>query len=291
MVAHVRKDLCSGLDRVEVVAVELLGDVAVGVVVGAQARVGFVDARRGGRARTDRAATRSRARTASGASLMRARGRAPDAAPPTRPTSARAARARRPSRARGERPSSPSSSLDGGGQRVEVAGRDDAAGAERAHGLAEARRRRRRRRGRPRRAPAGARPTGRAPRDKERRRRSPRRARDRARRCEQIAEPPLDALGAAEPVERHCGVACDEQPRLRQSPRHLDRIGEALVRPDHTERQDRRAVVGARRRARIHGVGDDARVDIQLGERLAPALRVDDDAIEALEQAAPEIRA
>ena len=66
---------------------------------------------------------------------------------------------------------------------------------------------------------------------------------------------------------------------------------ELLVRPHEAEREHRPAVVGPRRVARSDGVRDHAQLllrDAERGQRLAAALRVDDDPLEAAERTAPE---
>ena len=68
-------------------------------------------------------------------------------------------------------------------------------------------------------------------------------------------------------------------------------VGQALVGADHARSEDRAAVVGARRVAPEHRVGDDPQpvsFDAKVGEHVATALGMDDDPVEALEQALPE---
>ena len=104
----------------------------------------------------------------------------------------------------------------------------------------------------------------------------------------EIAETPLDALGGAKAVERHRGIARDEQAGIGEPARDLDRVGEPLVRTDHAQAQDRVPVVGMLRGARVDGVGDHGRVDAEVGEGLAPSLAVHDDAVEAAQDSPPQ---
>jgi endonuclease/exonuclease/phosphatase family metal-dependent hydrolase len=116
-------------------------------------------------------------------------------------------------------------------------------------------------------------------------------------RLRQVAEPPLDL----EPVRRGA-VRLDrleripgyEQTSVSGASHGLDRVAEALVGPDHPEGEHRPAVIVALGLAREHGVGDDAKplsVHAQLGKRLAAALAVHDDPVEAREEPAPQLGA
>ncbi len=114
--------------------------------------------------------------------------------------------------------------------------------------------------------------------------------------CE-VAETPLDlepvGCGAVR-LDRLERVARDEEPRVTGLAHRLDRIAEPLVRPDDPEGEHGATVVSPLGLARKHGVGDHPQplpVDAELGECLGTALAVDDDPIEAVEDAAPEIRA
>ena len=120
-----------------------------------------------------------------------------------------------------------------------------------------ARRRRTRPRARPHRVPAGARPTGRAPRGRGRSQPSPPRAPARARRARgsRAAIRP-DRRPRPERVERDARVARDEETGVRDGEDGLDRVGEALVRPDHAGREDGATVVRARWVAPEDRVGD-----------------------------------
>ena len=107
----------------------------------------------------------------------------------------------------------------------------------------------------------------------------------------QVTESPLDSLRVAETVERHRCVARDEKPCVRQARGRRDRVGQPLVGPDDAEREQRRAVVVPRRRARVDGMRDDARVDTEVGQGLAAPVAVDHDAVEPREDAPPEVPA
>ena len=182
----------------------------------------------------------------------------------------------------------------GGGERLHVSGRHDAAGLEAAHRLGNAahvvgdRRH------------AGAeRPQERAalvelgPVGEERERRLAEGAVDLGRR--QVAEPPVD-LEPACPLtvrfDRFERVARDDEPDAVEPPRCLDRVAEPLVRPDDAEAEERAAVVRAPRLAREDGVRDDAqplRVDAEFDEGRPAVLAVDDDAVEAAQELPPEV--
>src|SRR5207253_10833752 len=90
-------------------------------------------------------------------------------------------------------------------------------------------------------------------------------------------------------VHRLQRVARDDEASVARAPHRLDRGVEALVGTDHAEREHGTAVVTALGIAREHRVRDHARVDAEGGERLAPALAVHDDAVEAVQQPPPEI--
>ena len=139
-------------------------------------------------------------------------------------------------------------------------------------GLARGRRRRRRPRARRRRAPAGARRSGRARAGTGRRRRSLRRARGRS--------PPPERTRRRRPRRAARSGRADR----------LARVFELLVGPDEAERA-RAAVVGAWRVARKTGWGITRSFSStpKRRERLAAALAVDDDSLEAPEGAAPEL--
>ena len=100
-------------------------------------------------------------------------------------------------------------------------------------------------------------------------RRRAERALDLARR--QVAEAPLGAIAGALRAARRAGSA---DRRRRAAARSgtpsdgLDGVGEALVRPDHPEREHGAAVVGAGRIAAEGGVGDDAELARGDAERL-----------------------
>ena len=109
----------------------------------------------------------------------------------------------------------------------------------------------------------------------------------------EIAEPPLrtvsgSLLVALDALER---IARDEESGAVDGLRRLDRVADPLVRPDDPEGKECPAVVAPRRIAREDGVRDYAQPLLlrQLGELVAAALAVDDDPLEAPEEAAPEI--
>ena len=110
----------------------------------------------------------------------------------------------------------------------------------------------------------------------------------------QVAEPPLGAVAGCAPVglDRLERLAGDEEAGAVGALDGLDRVAESLVGPDHPEREHGSAVVAPRRVAGEDGMGDhpqSAGVDAEVGQRLAAALAVHDDAVEAAEQAAPEL--
>ena len=99
------------------------------------------------------------------------------------------------------------------------------------------------------------------------------------------------ACAALELVDRDARVTGHEQPRVGEPGQRRHGVVEALVGPDHAKREDRRAVVAARRIGREHGMSDgtDPRaVHTGLDEAGAPAVAVDDDPVEPVEERPPE---
>ena len=109
----------------------------------------------------------------------------------------------------------------------------------------------------------------------------------------EIPEPPLgpSACGLPELLEGNPGIAGDEQAGPVDGERGANGVRKPLVGPDHAGREHRPAVVGPRRVAAEDGMGDDAqllRAHAVSRQRVAPALGVDDNAVEAVEQPPPE---
>ena len=289
VVADVGEELRARLDRVDVVAVELLGLVAVGARCTPRAARAPPRSRPGCRARTGRAGGRSPRRSARGGrsrelpverQVLRGR-RVPGQLRPR----ALGARARG-----GERRRVAEQLARGLGQRLDVARRGRRGRRRSARSARRGRRRRRRSPGCPRRAPAASRPTGRARRGTGRSRPSRPRARGRTRPAAGSRAATRVRGASRSPSSGIAGSPATSSRASSQPAHDLDRVGEPLVRPDHAEREQRRAVVGARRRRSGRRGAGSTRASTPSSRSVSrPRSRVDDDAVEAREQPPPEV--
>src|SRR5439155_25867744 len=109
-----------------------------------------------------------------------------------------------------------------------------------------------------------------------------------------VSETPVDIESDGEraiPVDRLERVACDDEPRAVDLLRRRDCVAEALVRADDAEAEQRAPIVASCRITRKDRVRDHAQPLLRhdLRKRLAAALTVHDDPVEAGEQPVPEL--
>ena len=108
----------------------------------------------------------------------------------------------------------------------------------------------------------------------------------------QVPEPPVDvearcrgAIGV-DGLER---IARDHEPRIARVAYGGNRVAEALIGANDAEAERGAPVVPPFRIAAENRMGNDARFDVEPGERVTAALAVHDDAVEAGEQVAPQL--